>query len=109
MRHTYFVPVRMSKDGTLALQTGRLGSGERVGLAFTSESSLALTLGPAQQWTRLDLEALMEMLAPLGVEHVRVDPHRVGAPDGAPGAAEADRPSLASVGHGGSPLPCEWP
>ena len=105
MRHTYFVPVRMSKDGTLALQTGRLGSGERVGLAFTSESSLALTLGPAQQWTRLDLEALMEMLAPLGVEHFRVDPHRVGAPDEPPAAAEADRPSPAPVGHGGIPLP----
>jgi hypothetical protein len=104
VRHTYFVPVRMSKDGTLALQTGRLGSGERVGLAFTSESSLALTLGPAQRWIRLDLEALMEMLAPLGVEHFRVDPHRVGAPDGLPAAAEADRPSPAPAGRGGSPL-----
>jgi hypothetical protein len=100
VRHTYFVPVRMSKDGTLALQTGRLGSGERVGLAFTSESSLALTLGPSQQWTRLDLEALMEMLAPLGVEHVRVDPHRVGPSDGQPVPAQADGSSPAPAGHG---------
>jgi hypothetical protein len=80
VRHTYFVPVRANNAGTLTLQTGRLRSGERVGLAFTTDSSLALTLGPAQRWIRLDLEALTEMLVPLGVEHVRIDPHRVGEP-----------------------------
>ena len=30
MRKTFFVPVRESKAGTLALRTGRLPSGERV-------------------------------------------------------------------------------
>ena len=40
MRQTYVVPVRESQAGTLALRTGRLTSGERVGLAFTSEASL---------------------------------------------------------------------
>ena len=74
MRDTCFVPVRSSQAGTLALQTGRLLSGERVGLAFTSEASLLLTLGPSQQWIRLDAETLLDMLQPLGVEHVRVDP-----------------------------------
>jgi hypothetical protein len=75
VRNTYFVPVRTSKAGTLALRTGRLPSGERVGLAFTSESSLRLTMGPSQQWARLDGEALRDMLEPLGIEHIRVDAH----------------------------------
>jgi len=74
VRNTLFVPVRTSRAGTLALRTGRLPSGERVGLAFTSESSLRLTMGPSQQWARLDGEALKDMLRPLGIEHVRVDP-----------------------------------
>lgn len=78
VRTTFFVPVRTSKAGTLALQTGRLLTGERIGLAFTSEASLLLTLGPSQQWIRLDESALKDMLAPLGVEHVRVDPHPAG-------------------------------
>jgi hypothetical protein len=75
---TFFVPVRTSKAGTLALRTGRLASGERVGLAFMSEASLLLTLGPSQEWIHLDGQALKDMLAPLGVEHVRVDPRPIG-------------------------------
>jgi hypothetical protein len=75
---TFFVPVAASKAGTLALRTGRLCSGERVGLAFTSEASLLLALGPAQQWIHLGGYALRDMLAPLGVEQVRVDPRPVG-------------------------------
>jgi hypothetical protein len=78
VRNTFFVPVRESKAGTLALRTGRLGSGKRVGLAFTSAASLALTMGPSQRWVRLDGEALEEMLRPLGVVHVRVDLRRAG-------------------------------
>ena len=78
MRNTFFVPVRESKAGTLALRTGRLPSGERVGLAFTSAAGLAATLGPAQQWAELCEQALKDMLAPLGVEQVRVDPRPAG-------------------------------
>jgi hypothetical protein len=78
VKHTFIVPVRKSKAGSLALQTGRLSSGERVGLAFTSEASLLLTLGPSQAWIRLGGQALRDMLAPLGVEHVRVDPQPIG-------------------------------
>ncbi len=77
MHHTYFVPVHSTtsaNEGTLALRTGRLLSGERIGLAFTCEASLLLTLGPCQEWIRLDEEALIGMLTPLGVEHIRVDP-----------------------------------
>jgi hypothetical protein len=78
VRHTFLVPVRTSKAGTLALQTGRLRSGERVGLAFTSEASLLLTLGPSQEWIRLGGRALRDMLVPAGVEQIRVDPRPVG-------------------------------
>ena len=74
MRQAYFVPVRESQTGTLALRTGRLTSGERVGLAFTSEASLLLTMGPFQHWVRLAAEPLRDMLAPLGVQCVRIDP-----------------------------------
>ena len=74
MTHTYLVPVRESKAGTLSLQTGRLISGERVGLAFTSEASLLMTLGPSQQWIRLAPGALRAMLEPLGVTGLRLDP-----------------------------------
>ena len=77
MIHTYVVPVRESKAGTLSLQTGRLINGERVGLAFTSEASLLMTLGPSQQWIRLAPGALRALLAPLGVTSLRVDPRPI--------------------------------
>jgi hypothetical protein len=72
--NTFLVPVRAREDGTLALKTGRLRTGERVGLAFTTEDSLLLTMGRSEQWVRLDGDALREMLVPLGVRHVRIDP-----------------------------------
>ena len=77
MTHTCLVPVRESRTGTLSLQTGRLISGERVGLAFTSEASLLMTLGPSQQWIRLAPGALRAMLAPLGITCVRFDPRPI--------------------------------
>jgi hypothetical protein len=73
MRNTFFVPVRLSSAGTLALRTGRLLSGQRVGLAFTSEAALLSTLGPVAQWIELDGQALKDMLTPLGVGQVRID------------------------------------
>ncbi len=80
MRQTYFVPVRESHAGTLALRTRRLVSGERVGLAFTSEASLLLTMGPYQHWVRLAAQPLRDMLAPLDVQCVRIDPRPSGEP-----------------------------
>jgi hypothetical protein len=84
---TFLVPVRTSKAGTLALRTGRLLTGERVGLAFTSEASLLLAMGPSQQWARLGYPAMRGMLAPLGIKHIRIDPNPIreleaGGPDG---------------------------
>jgi hypothetical protein len=94
VHHAYFVPVHSAtspQEGTLALRTGRLLSGERIGLAFTCEASLLLTLGPCQEWIRLDEEALLDMLTPLGVEHIRVDP-RPAAELEARNAGPVDRP-----------------
>ena len=92
MSETFLVPVRTSKAGALALRTGRLLTGERVALAFTSEASLLLAMGPSQQWARLGYQAMRAMLAPLGITHVRIDPHPIpemaaGSPDrqGQPG------------------------
>ena len=87
MTHTYLVPVHESTLGTIRLQTGRLISGERVGLAFTSEASLLMTLGPSQQWIQLAPGALRAMLAPLGVSSIRVDPRPIAE------LAAQDRPS----------------
>jgi hypothetical protein len=78
MDHTFLIPVRTCAAGTLAVRTGRLVSGERVGLAFTSEASLTRTLGPSQQWIRLARGALADMLEPLDIEHITIDPEPVG-------------------------------
>jgi SseB protein N-terminal domain len=76
MGKMFLVPVQISKAGALAVRTGRLPTGERVGLAFTSESAICQTLGPSQQWIRLAARALADMLAPLGVEQITIDPGR---------------------------------
>jgi hypothetical protein len=74
MEHRLLVPVQANAAGTLVLRLGRLASGERIGLAFTSEDCLVRALGPAQQWTDLAWSALLDLLAPLGVKHISVDP-----------------------------------
>jgi hypothetical protein len=75
MTEKFLVPIRTTTAGVLALRTGRVLTGERVGLAFTSEASLLLAMGPSQQWVRLGYGAMRDMLSPLGIEHVRIDPH----------------------------------
>ena len=80
MSHTLYVPVRMSNAGILTLRTGRLESGERIGLAFTCEDSLSFTMGAGQQWVNLGDQSLRDMLAPLGIRQLRVDPLPLGEP-----------------------------
>jgi hypothetical protein len=80
VNHTLYVPVRMTDAGVLTLRTGRLESGERIGLAFTSEDSLSRTLGPAQPWANLGEQSLRDMLAPLGIVQLRIDPLPFGPP-----------------------------
>src|SRR5262245_4333185 len=81
-----FVPVRASQPGMICLRTGRLASGLPIGLAFTSEASLQSVLGPRQQWTLICEQALLDMLAPLGIYHMRIDPMLVDST--APGVPE---------------------
>ena len=88
MEHKLLVPVRTTAAGTLALRTGRLPSGERTGLAFTCQDALVRALGPSQQWTDLSWEALLNMVAPLGIKHIRVDPE----PDGRPRTGNSPQP-----------------
>ena len=87
MNHVLYVPVRTTNAGLLTLRTGRLESGERIGLAFTSLESLEYTLGSAQRWINLGDESLRDMLVPLGIRELRVDP----LPLGHPGAGEVPR------------------
>jgi len=87
VNHVLYVPVRTTSEGVLTLRTGRLESGERIGLAFTSLESIEYTLGAAQQWVNLGDEPLRDMLAPLGIRELRIDP----LPLGQPGAGEVPR------------------
>jgi len=71
--HLLFVPVRESGSGVLALRTGRLPSGQRVGLAYTSAATLLSALGQGQPWIRLHEDAMRDMLEPAGIDQIRVD------------------------------------
>ena len=99
-----FVPVRERGSGVLALRTGRLQSGQRVGLAFTSTSSLLAALGPGQRWIRLHVDAMHDMLGPAGINEIRVDA-LLGAPPGVAEATELGRAQAAAA----PPLPAATP
>lgn len=66
------VPVAGSE--MLALRSGRTPTGERVGIAFTTESRLIQVMGAGQRWIHLSEAAMKAMLAPLGIARVQVDP-----------------------------------
>jgi hypothetical protein len=80
----------------LALRTGRLESGQRTGLAFTSQTSLMSALGPSQHWVRLSEPALRAMLIPLGVAQIRLDPLAVHAPSHGTEADSGRQPAPAA-------------
>ena len=71
------VPVR-TRSGMASIQCGRLPTGQAVGVAFTSEGRLARVMGAAQPWIRLSPAAMKEMLEPLGVARIQVDPGLIG-------------------------------
>lgn len=71
-----YVPVHTCAGGTVSIQTGRLPSGQAVGLGFTSPARLAMVFGEWHPWIELHLGALHAMLEPLGITLVRVDPLR---------------------------------
>lgn len=86
-----YVPVRSSASGAVTPRTGRLESGERVGLAFTSEAALAATLGGGQRWVVLAGRVVAGMFAAVGVAETRIDalPVAAAAAMAAVGAAAA--------------------
>jgi hypothetical protein len=72
------VPVHAG-PGMASLRCGRLPGGERVGIAFTSQGRLAEVMGAGQPWIRLSAPAMRDMLAPLGVTRIQVDPGVIAA------------------------------
>jgi hypothetical protein len=79
-RHTvdWFVPVRSTGD-IATLQTGRLPDGLRVGIAFTTLDRLRAAAG-VQEFMRLSEEALHDMLTPIGISRIQLDPTMVAVP-----------------------------
>jgi hypothetical protein len=68
-------PVR-TVAGMVCLRCGRLPTGERVGIAFTTEARLARVMGADQAWIHVSERA---MKATLGVQRIRVDPGLISA------------------------------
>jgi len=67
------VPVHAGRCGSVAVCTGRLPDGRRVGLAFTSPTALAAVFGPGQSWIRLNERVARGMFAEAGADETRVD------------------------------------
>lgn len=88
MNHTKLLVVPVAGSETLALRSGRLPTGERVGIAFTTESRLVQVMGAGQRWIHLAEPAMKAMLAPLGIDRVQVDPGLI-APGVTPGVMPA--------------------
>jgi hypothetical protein len=61
-------------SGMVCLRCGRLPTGERAGIAFTTEGRLAGVMGAGQPWIHMSGQAMKEILAPLGVTRIQVDP-----------------------------------
>ena len=74
MNVTGLLVVPVAGSETLALRSGRLPTGERVGIAFSTESRLIQVMGAGQRWIHLAEPAVKSMLAPLGIDRVQVDP-----------------------------------
>ncbi|MEW2354774.1 SAV_915 family protein [Spirillospora sp. NPDC029432] len=93
MDEQLIVPVRPGESGIVALRTGRLDrTGERVGIAFTSEERLRAALGGGQRRIRLGERALRSLLRPMGITRIQVDPLLVGPEfPAAPAARGAER------------------
>jgi hypothetical protein len=81
---------------TLALRSGRTPTGERVGIAFTTESRLIQVMGAGQRWIHLSTAAMKAMLAPLGIARVQVDPGMI-APGVRPEPAPPFTPRMPAV------------
>jgi hypothetical protein len=72
-RRVLLVPVRSGRCGSLAVRTGRLPDGRRVGLAFTCEAALIAVFGADQSWIPLNPGMARAMFAEAGAEETRID------------------------------------
>ncbi|MFJ9694379.1 SAV_915 family protein [Kitasatospora sp. NPDC101183] len=96
-RVVWHVPLTVSGNGgTTALRLFRLRDGRRCAVGFSSPEALAALLGPGQAHTELAETALREMIAPLGVDTLVVDP-RLVAPSVSTPAAPSTPPSPAAA------------
>lgn len=73
------IPVRDNRCGfTLRLFRDRDGS--RCAVAFTTPERMTAVLGAAQRWLPLAEDAVRELLRPLAVQRLIVDPNLVAPP-----------------------------
>ncbi|MDX2972275.1 hypothetical protein PWY87_15835 [Kribbella solani] len=79
------VPVRCAGE-IATLRVGRLPDGTRVGIAFSTPAGLRVAAG-AQEWMRLSEDSLRELLVPLGVHRIQLDPTMVVVPVSAAAAS----------------------
>lgn len=70
---TELMVVPVSGSESVSLRSGRLPTGERVGIAFSTESRLRQDMGAGQRWILIGEPALKAMPAPLGIDRVQVD------------------------------------
>jgi hypothetical protein len=94
------VPVRSGRCGSIAVRTGRLPDGQRVGLAFTCQTALAEVFGPEQEWIPLNARVARGMFADAGAPEMRIDAHLMEGPLPAP-----TFPERASAAIPPKPLP----
>lgn len=75
----FCIPVRDNRCGfTLRLFRDRDGS--RCAVAFTTPEGLTAVLGVGQRWLPLSEDALRDLLQPLGVQRLTIDPNLVAPP-----------------------------
>ncbi|GAB7187393.1 SAV_915 family protein [Kitasatospora sp. Ki12] len=80
-RDVWHVPVTTTGTGsTTALRLFRLRDGRRCAVGFSSPQALAALLGADQARTELGEPALRELIAPLGVDTLVLDPRLVAPP-----------------------------
>ncbi|GAA2042938.1 hypothetical protein GCM10009839_52410 [Catenulispora yoronensis] len=95
------VPVRPGRCGSVAVRTGRLDTGERVGLAFTSLPALAEVFGSEQEWIPLNGAVAREMFGLAGAAQMRIDavPVPVPVPVSVSVSVSVPVPALAAAGN----------
>jgi hypothetical protein len=76
--HFLYVPVRRTADGMDTLAIAHTPEGERAGIAFSSAGALAAACRPSQPFTEMAEDALREILAPLGITRIQLDPATFG-------------------------------